>query len=190
MREELLAAAEALLKKHGPGKVTVSEIAAVCGMSQPNAYRFFPSKKALMGEIAARWFASVEHDLGELAASDMAPDDAIRAWVLIQLRHKRAAFDRDPDLFRAYLSLAADNMDVVAAHVAVIHETLERIVARRLRAIRGRAIRAQVRRDAGLIYDMTLQYRDPTLIARARDICTDTRANSAVDILLRGLSPA
>ena len=46
-RERILAAATALLRKHGPAKVTVLDVAARAGMSHPNVYRHFKSKSAL-----------------------------------------------------------------------------------------------------------------------------------------------
>ena len=73
MRKKLLEAAERHIKAHGPKKLTVSDIAAECGMSQSNAYRFFHSKGDLLEAVGERWFAEIERELADIAASRQPP---------------------------------------------------------------------------------------------------------------------
>ena len=82
VREQMLQATEELLKKYGPSRITVSDVAAACGMSQSNAYRFFPSKKALIEAGAMRWFRDIDAELHDIANSDGDPEAHLHRFLL------------------------------------------------------------------------------------------------------------
>ena len=57
--DRILAAAETVLRRHGVEKTNVVDIARALGISHANIYRHFPSKKALLDAVAARWLERV-----------------------------------------------------------------------------------------------------------------------------------
>lgn len=184
-KQELVEAAEALLAIHGASKVTVSDVSAYCNMSQSNAYRFFPTKAALMTAVATRWFEDFEQTLSEIAQQSGPAEAVLKTFLLCQLRLKRDRFDQNPKLFQAYLDLAAQNMDAVRGHVRAMSELLQTLVDRwleesRLTHLDGLTV-------AHIIEDGTLLFRDPYVIARRRDACTDVRACAVIDGLLEGI---
>ena len=183
-RARLLAAAEELLSRHGPNKVTVCDVAAACGMSQSNAYRFFPSKAALLAGVAARWFEEIEQALEAIAVEEGDARGRIMAFVLTQLRMKRARLKADPVMFQAYLDLGARNVDLVWAHVARISGFFEKIVEAWLQ---DAGLEGDARAVTTLIEDATLLFRDPNVILRRHHSCTDERARAVVENTLIGL---
>ncbi len=184
-RETLLAACDALIKCNGGAKLTVSAVAAACGMSQSNAYRFFPSKAALLETVATRWFEDVEDALAGVAESRGEPERALRDFVLTLLRLKRDRFDADPALFNAYVELGMRNMHVVERHVRRMHDLFAGIVARYLAAHGLNHLDHAA--TTALLEDMTVLFRDPRLIASHRHLCTDARANAVLDAALKAL---
>ncbi|WP_274423900.1 TetR/AcrR family transcriptional regulator [Chelativorans sp. YIM 93263] len=185
IKAQLLDAAERLLARYGPAKVTVTEIASECGMSQSNAYRYYPTKQALMAAFAARWFSEVEAKLAEIAQGQGTPRARLRHLLKTQLAIKIERHDRDPALFRAYLELAAANPAAVAAHSKRLSSLIDGLVAETSDGLSGRKINLAATTQA--ILDATLMVRDPWLIARFRDALDKERADSLIDLAISAL---
>ncbi len=80
-REEILVAAEDVLRRYGPGKASVVDVSRALGVSHGSVYRHFDSKAALRDAVVERWLA---RGTGELTAIAFADDPAATA---------RAVFD-------------------------------------------------------------------------------------------------
>src|SRR3569833_155027 len=61
--ETIVSAAEEVLRRHGPEKATVLDVARVLGVSQGSVYRHFPSKMALREAVIRRWLDRVREEL-------------------------------------------------------------------------------------------------------------------------------
>ena len=182
----MLEATERLIRMHGHRKVTVSDVAAACGMSQSNAYRFFPSRQALLEAVGERWFAGIEEELRVVVASNDPPADQLVRFVARQYELKRARYVEDPDLFQAYLELGLADMDVVKRHLerlrALLAEIMRRCSARGLIGGRDPA------RAAELVEAMTTRFRDPGQIVRYVEEDSVRRAAEVAGIVLAGLA--
>jgi len=174
IRDQLLATAESLLSYHGASKVTVTEIAAVCGMSQSNAYRYFPSKASLMAALAERWFADVEAMADEIIAHEATAKEKLREILLATFQLKRTRLEADPALFTAYMELAAANAWAVDAHTATRNDKIIRLVRVHLAETGNRTARAA--KVAQTLLDATVIIRDPNLILKYREDFSDERA--------------
>jgi AcrR family transcriptional regulator len=71
LRRALVKAARDLLRRGGPGAVTLREAARIAGVSHNAPYRHFPSREGLLAAIAAAGFADLRDALE--AAADRAP---------------------------------------------------------------------------------------------------------------------
>ena len=65
----LLAAAERLLREHGPAGLSLREVARQAGVSHNAPYRHFPTREALLAALAAEGFHRLDAVLREAAAS-------------------------------------------------------------------------------------------------------------------------
>src|SRR6185369_5607830 len=119
-REKILEAAEDVLRRFGPSKTTVVDVARALGVSHGSVYRHFPSKAALRDAVAERWLARMSELLVDVMAEDVSASKRLRHWfdLLIAIK-RRKAFD-DPELFANYLELAAEARHVVMAHVDIL----------------------------------------------------------------------
>lgn len=116
----ILEAAEAQLRRFGPEKLTVGDIARGCGMSHPNLYRFFPGKAAMLQAITARWLGDVREELSEIAARDEPAVERVCAFFIALHRNKVRKVLGDPELFKVYHALIEGNCDVLKAHIAAL----------------------------------------------------------------------
>lgn len=179
-RAALIRAAETILLANRGRRLVMSDVAAEAGMSQSYAYRFFANKQALVAAMADAWFSKVTEPVQALATSTAPMDERLEAFVLIQMRTKCAYFDEDPDLFQAYLDLAAEHFSVAMAHVQEMEAVLRTLMSERLG---GGDIDAAV----AVFADATRMFRDPYIIARMRPAITEARARAVIATVLHGL---
>jgi AcrR family transcriptional regulator len=127
-RERILDAAEALLRRHGPAKTTVVDVARALGMSHANVYRHFASKAALQDAVAERWLHGVSDPLAVIAGGGGDAAARLEAWVLALAHAKRRKVLDDPELFATYHAVAEAARDVVRAHVTTLRAQVAAIV--------------------------------------------------------------
>lgn len=117
-RDRILAAAEAVIRRFGPAKATVVDVARALGVSHTAVYRHVPNKAELRDLVVGRWVEATMPPLRAIAALPGPAPQRLRQLfdALVASKRRRAA--EDPELFAAYGTLAADAQSVVAAHVA------------------------------------------------------------------------
>ena len=125
-REEILDAAEEVLRRYGPAKANVVDVARALDVSHGSVYRHFPSKAALRDAVTERWLESVAEPLDDIT-------DA-REWFDTLIATKRSRAQQDPELFATYVNLANESGDVITRHVDHLIHSLARIVGDRTTA--------------------------------------------------------
>ena len=129
-RDRILETAEEVVRRFGPGKATVLDVARALGVSHAAVYRHFGSKAELRQAVVGRWIEAVMPPLRAVAADRAIPAVLrLRAFVeaLAAVKRQRAA--ADPELFAAYRTLAADAGPVAAAHVDELIGLMAGIIA-------------------------------------------------------------
>src|SRR5215468_3515726 len=96
-RERILNAAEELLRRHGPAKTTVVDVARALEMSHANVYRHFTSKTELQDAVAHRWLDKIMGPLREIVAERGSAQERLERWVLTLAAAKRAKVLDDPE---------------------------------------------------------------------------------------------
>jgi AcrR family transcriptional regulator len=127
-RERILTTAEELLRRHGPNKTTVVDVARALEMSHANVYRHFASKSELQDAVAQRWLHKIMAPLRAIVAGKGSASDRLERWVLALAAQKRAKVLDDPELFATYHAVAQAARDVVDAHVAALHADVVAII--------------------------------------------------------------
>ena len=121
------------MRRFGPEKATVVDVARALGVSHAAVYRHVKTKAELRNLVIQRWVDEMMPPLRAIVARpDPAPKRLRQLFdTLIGAERRRAA--ADPELFTAYRSLAAETQSVAAAHVgelvrlcaAIIHSGVE-----------------------------------------------------------------
>jgi AcrR family transcriptional regulator len=128
--DTILTATERVLRRHGPAKATVVDVARALGVSHAAVYRYFPSKAALREAVTRRWLSRDRDALAALAADQaLSPPQRLRAWLAALFAAKQAKARDDPELFAAYWILAGEHSRVAADHVAELRRQLQAILA-------------------------------------------------------------
>lgn len=116
-RERILIAAEDVLRRFGPSKATVVDVARALGVSHAAVYKHVATKAELRDLVVAQWAEATMPSLRAIAAKPGPAPKRLRRLVdaLIAVKRRKAA--DDPELFSAYRMLAVGARSVVAAHV-------------------------------------------------------------------------
>lgn len=86
-RERILHAAMNRIKHYGYGKTTMAEIAADCGMSPGNIYRFFEAKIDIAEAMARRHYSENQLESAAIARrKDIQPDERLREIFFKRMR--------------------------------------------------------------------------------------------------------
>lgn len=100
MRERILEVAEDVLRRYGPAKANVVDVARALGVSDGSVYRHFPSKAALVDAVVGRWLQEVAEPLAVIAAEDGPAAERLVRWLDLLVASKRRRALEEPELFR------------------------------------------------------------------------------------------
>jgi AcrR family transcriptional regulator len=172
--ERILEAAEEVLRRYGPAKANVVDVARALGVSHGSVYRHFPSKAAEISE-----------PLDVVAAGRRTAPERLERWLdlLVQAKHQRAL--DDPELFATYMELAAEAREVVRAHVETLVGQLARVIED---GVAQGDFRAEDPRAAGrAVFDATSRFHNPAHAAEWTDPQIAAAYEDVRSLVLRGL---
>lgn len=116
------------VRRYGPARLTVTEIAETAGMSHANIYRYFSSKAALIEAVSVAWLAPIEASLRIIGdAPDPAYDKLERLIFAVHRAYREKAV-RDPRLFELFCAAAIAQTDVVRKHQQRIARAIHRVL--------------------------------------------------------------
>lgn len=117
-KEEILNTTEQVLRRFGPEKTSVVDVARALNVSHGTIYRHYPSKASLREAVAKRWLHSIMEPLTVVSEQNCPSSEQLKLWIekLIHIKHSKA--QEDPELFTMYTTLVEESVDVVNAHIA------------------------------------------------------------------------
>ena len=184
--ERILEASEEVLRRFGPAKTTVVDVARALGVSHGSVYRHFPSKAALRDAVTERWLAGISAPLGRVADGEGPASDRLGRWLDLLVRSKRTKALEDPELFATYVALTADARDVVKAHVDALVGQLARIIEDGM-AERAFEKAAGSVSAARAVFDATSRFHNPAHAAAWSEPGIDAEYEAVRTLVLRGL---
>ena len=184
--ETILAATEEVLRRYGPAKATVVDVARALGVSHAAVYRHFPSKAALREAVTRRWADRAYAGLAAVAAdTTLAPPERLRAWLAALFAAKRSkAFD-DPELFATYKVLVGEHSEVIADHVAGQVRQLADIVADGIAT--GDFTAPDPDAAAQTVFEATIAFHHPAHAGGWREEGIEDRLAAVCALVLDGL---
>jgi AcrR family transcriptional regulator len=186
-RDRILAAAEDVIRRFGPSKATVVDVARALGVSHTAVYKHVSSKAELRDLVVGRWVEATMPPLRAIVAQPGPAPRKLRKLIdaLIAVKRRRAA--DDPELFSAYMTLAADAKSVVAAHVAEMVGLASRVIGSGVKEGTFRAVDPIAAGRAVLI--ATSKFHHPAHAAEWGDPAIDAAYDDVWHLLMSGLSP-
>jgi AcrR family transcriptional regulator len=128
-RGQILAAAKEALRRYGPAKMTVLDVAQALGVSHGSVYRHFPTKAALRAAVVQQDNELIERRLEAIAAESGPALDRLHRLLLALSGFKQAFAREDPELFETYCRVGTDGPAVASAHVELLVALLDTVLA-------------------------------------------------------------
>ncbi|MEV0191970.1 TetR family transcriptional regulator [Kitasatospora purpeofusca] len=184
--EQILSATEDVLRRFGPAKATVVDVARTLGVSHGSVYRFFPSKAALREAVTERWLDQSHDELRLVAGGSGPAAERLHNWLTTLFAAKRRkAFD-DPQLFATYMTLVGENSRTVDAHIGTLIAQIAGIVRDGTES--GEFRTAPVDATARAVFEATAHFHDPVHAASWSDPAVDERFEALWGLVLGGLA--
>jgi AcrR family transcriptional regulator len=183
--ERILEATEEVLRRHGPAKATVVDVARALGVSHGSVYRHFRTKAALREAVTKRWLDRATGMLAAIAAQDRDPEARLRDWLAALFEAKRRKAGDDPELFATYTVLTGENVGAVIEHLTELTDQLTRVVRDGVDA--GTFTVADPAVTARAVFQATGRFHDPCYAPEWEQPGADEEFRALVDLLVRGL---
>jgi AcrR family transcriptional regulator len=184
-RERILDAAEEMLRRYGPAKTTVLDVARALDMSHANVYRHFASKSALQDAVAERWLHRLSATLSESVRKKGSAAKRLEAWVLALAAVKRKKVLDDPEMFATYIAVAQDARSVVEHHVKTLTAQIAEIIRDGVAAGEFKVRDAEA--AAAAVLTATVLYHHPHHVAAAGGRDNEAEIRALLRLLIAGL---
>ncbi|WP_327682645.1 TetR family transcriptional regulator [Kitasatospora sp. NBC_00458] len=184
--EQILGATEDVLRRFGPAKATVVDVARTLGVSHGSVYRFFPSKAALREAVTQRWLDQAHHDLRSVAAEPGPASERLHRWLATLFAAKRRKALDDPQLFATYMTLVGENSHTVEAHLDTLIGQIGRIVQDGVAT--GEFRPTDTGATARAVFEATAHFHDPAYAGEWSDPAAPERFEALWKLLLGGLA--
>ncbi|WP_330273231.1 TetR family transcriptional regulator [Lentzea sp. NBC_00516] len=157
--EAILAATEEVLRRYGPAKATVVDVAKALGVSHGSVYRHFATKAALREAVTRRWLDAIHEEMEREFDPALSASDMLRDWLQRLFDKKRLSHTEDVELFTTFRTLVGENSAVIEYH-------LEHLVGQVARIIRAGVdthefVTDDVDKTAQAVWDATQVFHHP-----------------------------
>lgn len=185
--EQILEAAEETLRRFGPAKTTVVDVARSLGVSHGSVYRHFPTKAALREAVLDRWLQRMHPPLTAVAGTLAPAPDRVRAVLVALIDTKWGQALDDPEVFAAFAELAEESRRPVTDHVSFVVALIAVIIAEGV--ARGEIASDDPEGTARAIFDATGRFHHPAHAEEWRLPGTRAAFDAVWDLIRSGLVP-
>jgi AcrR family transcriptional regulator len=188
--ERVLEATEEVLRRYGPAKATVVDVARALGVSHGSVYRHFRTKTALREAVTERWLDRTTGRLAATAEGAGPAPERLQAYLTGLFTQKRRKALDDPELFATFAVLIGESSEVVDRHLAHLVDHLARIIEDGV-AQGEFALPAgtPVPTVARAVLHATSRFHDPAHAAHWAQPGVDEEFTAVRDLVLRALRP-
>ena len=187
-RDRIVATAEDVVRRFGPEKATVLDVARALGVSHAAVYKHVATKAELRDLVVERWMETMMTPLRAIVVRPGPAPKRLRQLfdALIAVKRRRAA--EDPELFAAYRILAVDAESVVAAHIDELVALAATVIRSGVKEGTFRKVDPVATSRAVLV--ATSKFHHPFHADKWRDRAIDAEYNDVWQLLMNGLRGA
>jgi len=183
-KELIEAAAIKRFSHYGFGKTTMAEIAADCGMSVGNLYRFYKNKEEIAVQGAKSCMTEKAVVSEQAAAGADSAIQALRAYCLARLRYLHRFVSETPHMFELVQLIAGKHQSVLDHFEQRAVHAIEAIISTGIKA--GELRSCDAASVAADIYNAATKYNMP-LCMSAPLPQLEAELNSLIDLIAGGL---
>jgi AcrR family transcriptional regulator len=183
--ERILRATEEVLRRYGPSKATVVDVARALGVSHGSVYRHFPSKASLREAVAKRWLDRLSAPLLKIAEGSGPAPARLEKWLRTMFAIKHERLGDDPEMFATYLTLAREACQAVSCHKDCLVDQIAMILTEGVK--QGTFQVADVKATSRALFDATSRFHHPAHAEEWKEPGAPARIDALLALLLKGL---
>lgn len=185
-RQQILDTTEDVLRRYGPAKANVADVARALGVSPGSIYRHFPSKAALREAVTRDWLDRTHSGLDQIAASDTPAPERLRQWLTALFDAKKKYSRDEPELFDTFSALTAEHGEVATEHVRDLTQQIRTII---LAGVERREFAdTDVDAAASAVFHATATFHNPLHAPEWTDPRIDKVFQTVTNLVIAGLS--
>ncbi len=182
--QKILKAASGRFLHYGYGKTTMSEIAADCGMSTGNLYRYFPSKLDLAEAFVRELRTDHLKTLRAAAEPDGDPADQLRRFLQAKFKLAYDRFHDKPRAFELSSVILLERPRFAVAWQRAEAEILASILARGVKS--GVFVAGDPLELAYTVQAAVFKFTTPAIFYEGDYGALSTELDRVIDLMLRG----
>lgn len=181
-KEIILNATEEVIRRFGPEKANISDVAKSLKVSHAAIYRYFNGKAALWNAVTERWLTNLHAASNDILKEESPAD--IKLFRLLEefAEAKRHSAINDPEMFANYIKLAQSSMEVIEKSKEDGINCIEEIIAQGI--TEGIFFTQFPHQEARAIYLATSAFIHPNSF---EDPDRKQNIESVINLLIRGL---
>ncbi len=183
--EAILVATEEVLRRYGPAKATVVDVAKALGVSHGSVYRHFPTKAALREAVTRRWLDAIHVEMESVLDENASASDNLRAWLQQLFDRKRRSHLDEPELFATYRVLVSESSLVPGYHVGHLVGQVARIISAGVET--QEFVTGDVQQAAQAVWDATDMFHHPAHAQEWGNPHIQAAFDAVVSLVIAGL---
>ena len=112
-KEIILNATEEVIRRFGPDKANISDVAKSLKVSHAAIYRYYNGKTALWNAVTERWLTHLHAPANDILKEDSPADIKLCHLLEDFAEAKCRSAINDPEMFANYIKLAQSSMEVI-----------------------------------------------------------------------------
>jgi AcrR family transcriptional regulator len=183
--EAILAATEEVLRRYGPAKATVVDVAKALGVSHGSVYRHFATKAALREAVTRRWLDAVHVEMTPRFDEDLTAAEVLRNWLQKLFDKKRHGHSDDPELFATFGALVKESKAIPEYHIGHMVDLVARIISAGVET--QEFVTDDVGKTALAVWDATEKFHHPAHAQEWGDPHIQDAFDAVVSLIIAGL---
>ncbi|OPJ61374.1 transcriptional regulator BetI [Clostridium chromiireducens] len=181
-KEMILDATEEIIRRFGPDKANITDVAKLLKVSHAAIYRYFDGKTALWNAVTERWLSHLHAPSNEILKEDSPADVKLSNLLESFVEAKHHSAINDPEMFANYIKLAQSSTEVIQKGIEEGINSIEGIIEQGI--TEGIFFTESPHQEARAVYLATSIFIHPNTF---EDPDRKQNIKSVINLLIRGL---
>lgn len=187
-KETILDAAEQVLRRYGPDKTSVVDVARALQVSHGTLYRHFSSKSTLREAVTERWLEKIIITPLEAITVQSGASAAARLhlWFDTLIHIKRTYSVNDSEMFAMYTAVTLDAVEMITNHVNHLIDQIAQLLEDGIKSLEFKSVESKV--TARALFIATSRFHHPAHANEWLAATNDQEFASVWELILSGIS--
>ena len=127
-KETILNATEEIIRRFGPDKANITDVAKLLKVSHAAIYRYYNGKTDLWNAVTERWLTRLHAPSNNILKEDSPADVKLSNLLESFVEAKHHSAINDPEMFANYIKLAQRSMEVIKKGIEEGINSIEKVI--------------------------------------------------------------